>query len=59
MGITLGMTLPVFKGHNGISIGVDMGQRGSLKDKMIRERYATFVIGFNIHDIWFRKVQYD
>ena len=59
MGITLGMTLPVFKGHNGISIGVDMGQRGSLKDRMIRERYATFVIGFNIHDIWFRKVQYD
>lgn len=59
MGITLGMTLPVYQGHNGISIGVDLGQRASTRHNMIRERYATFVIGFNIHDIWFRKIQYD
>jgi hypothetical protein len=26
---------------------------------MIRERYAMFVIGFNIHDIWFRKHEYN
>lgn len=58
MGITLGMTLPVFKLYNGISLGVDIGQRASTRNNMIRERYATFNIGFNIHDIWFRKVQY-
>ena len=58
MGITLGMTLPVFRLYNGISIGVDLGQRASARNNMIRERYATFNIGFNIHDIWFRKVQY-
>ena len=59
MGITLGMTLPVYQGHNGISLGVDVGQRASARNNMIRERYATFVIGFNIHDIWFRKIQYN
>ncbi len=59
MGITLGITLPVFRWYNGISLGVDLGQRSSTKNNMIRERYATFVIGFNIHDIWFRKVQYN
>ncbi len=59
MGITLGVTLPVFKWYNGISLGVDMGQRSSTRNNMIRERYAMFVIGFNIHDIWFRKVQYN
>ena len=58
MGITLGMTLLVFRLYNGISIGVDLGQRASARNNMIRERYATFNIGFNIHDIWFRKVQY-
>lgn len=59
MGITLGVTLPVFRWYNGISLGVDIGQRASTKNpQMIRERYANFVIGFNIHDIWFRKVQY-
>ncbi len=59
MGITLGITLPVFKWYNGISLGVDLGQRSSTRNNMIRERYAMFVVGFNIHDIWFRKVQYN
>ena len=59
LGITLGMTLPVYQWHNGISVGLDMGQRASARNNMVRERYATFVIGFNIHDIWFRKIQYN
>ena len=58
MGITLGVTLPVFRLYNGLTLGVDLGQRSSTRNNMIRERYATFVVGFNIHDIWFQKVQY-
>lgn len=59
MGVTLGFTLPI-PGYfyNGISFGVDLGQRASTRNNMIRERYAMFVIGFNIHDKWFRKNQY-
>lgn len=59
VGITLGVTLPVFKWYNGISLGVDLGQRGNKNNGMIRERYAMFVVGFNIHDIWFRKHEYN
>ena len=58
MGITLGVTLPVFRLYNGLTLGVDLGQRASTRNNMIRERYANFVIGFNVHDIWFQKVQY-
>ena len=58
MGVTLGVTLPVFRLYNGLTLGVDLGQRASTRDNMIRERYAKFVVGFNIHDIWFQKVQY-
>ena len=58
MGMTLGLTLPVPRLYNGISLGVDFGQKSSTRYNMIRERYAMFVIGFNIHDLWFRKVQY-
>ncbi len=58
MGVTFGITLPIPKYYNGISLGVDLGQRASTRSGMIRERYAMFVIGFNIHDIWFRKNQY-
>ncbi len=59
MGVTLGFTLPI-PGYfyNGVSFGVDLGQRASTRNNMIRERYAMFVIGFNIHDKWFRKNQY-
>jgi hypothetical protein len=58
MGLTFGVTLPVFRLYNGLTLGVDLGQRASTRNNMIRERYATFMIGFNIHDIWFQKVQY-
>ena len=59
IGLTLGVTLPVFRWYNGLTLGVDLGQKSSSRiPGMIRERYAKFVIGFNIHDIWFRKVQY-
>ena len=59
MGITFGMTLPVFRWYNGLTVGVDLGQRASAANGMIRERYAKLAIGFNIHDIWFQKPRYN
>lgn len=59
MGLTLGITLPVFRWYNGLTLGVDVGQRASARNNMIRERYAMFVVGFNIHDIWFQKPRYN
>ena len=58
-GITFGATLPVFRGYNGITVGIDIGQRGKLADNRIRERYIGFNVGFNIFDIWFQKHQYE
>ena len=58
-GVTLGVTLPIVNGYNGLTLGVDLGQRGSLAGDMVRERYVNFSIGFNLFDIWFRKYQYD
>ena len=61
-GITLGVTLPIYLmrlgGSNGVTLGVDFGQRGSVSGSMIRERYINFSIGVNLYDIWFRKIQY-
>ncbi len=64
MGVTFGLTLPIetdnsYGRHNGISFGVDIGQKASVRNNMIRERYVMFVIGFNIHDLWFIKNQYN
>ncbi len=57
VGITLGMTLPVFQGYNGITFALDLGQRG-FGTAFVKENYAGFHVGFNIFDIWFRKPQY-
>ena len=59
MGITLGATLPIYRWYNGLTLGVELGQRGSLSDGMIRERYVNFSIGVNIFDIWFQKAHYE
>ena len=58
-GLTLGITLPVFRWYNGVSVGLDVGRRGSAADGMIRETYASIALGFNIHDIWFQKPKYE
>ena len=56
-GITLGMTVPVYQGYNGITFAIDLGQRG-FGNAFVKEKYLGFHVGFNIFDIWFRKPQY-
>lgn len=58
-GITLGVTLPVFRWYNGLTLGVDFGQRGTLSGNLVRESYVNFSIGVNMFDIWFQKQRYD
>ncbi|MDD7456264.1 MAG: hypothetical protein PUK70_08500 [Bacteroidales bacterium] len=58
-GLTFGATFPVFRWSNGLSVGMDIGQRGSLSGNKVRERYINFTVGLNIFDIWFLKPQYD
>lgn len=59
MGVTLGATLPIYRWYNGLTLGVEFGQRGSLSDGLIRERYVNFSVGVNIFDIWFQKPMYE
>lgn len=58
-GVTFGITFPVFRLYNGVSLSFDLGQRGSKANNMIREQYAMICVGFNIHDIWFQKPKYN
>lgn len=58
-GLTVGTTLPVFRWYNGLTIGMEIGRRGTIKDNLISENYIKFNIGLNIFDIWFQKPKYD
>ncbi len=59
MGITLGATIPILRFNNGVGFSIDMGQRGSLQNNLVRERYIIFNINFSLQDIWFVKYRYD
>lgn len=59
IGISFGATLPVFRWYNGITVGVQAGQRGVAGGGMVRERYFGFSLGANIFDIWFQKPHYE
>lgn len=58
VGVTLGMTVPVFRGYNGITVGLDFGRRG-LATSQVKETYFGFNLGFNVFDIWFQKRPYE
>ena len=58
IGVTLGMTLPVFRGYNGVTLGVELGRRG-LETSQLKENYFGFHVGFNVYDIWFLKRPYE
>lgn len=58
-GVTLGVTLPVFRLANGLTLGVDLGQKGTVSDNLIRERYVNFTVSMNAFDLWFQKPRYN
>ena len=58
-GITLGVSIPVSRYYNSLSLGVTAGQRGTVSNNLIRETYVTFNIAFSLHDIWFLKQMYE
>lgn len=62
-GMTLGMTFPVFRWHNGLTVALDVGRRGGVPfvvaNNLIREWYVNFSVGLSIFDIWFQKPRYE
>lgn len=61
--ITAGATLP-FENRSanrmtGIDIGVELGQRGTVQNDLIRQNFVNLKIGINFADKWFLKRLYD
>lgn len=62
-GVTAGLGLPLGKSgkHDPsmLNLGIELGQRGSKSNGLIKENFVNFKVGFNFDDLWFRKRQYD
>ena len=64
MAVTLGFGLPLpetnfSRTSSRINISAELGQQGTMKNNLVRERYININIGFNINDLWFQRRSYD
>ncbi|MCP4550654.1 MAG: hypothetical protein GY834_01140 [Bacteroidetes bacterium] len=58
-GISFGIGLPLRNSRSTVNLGFEYGQRGTVKDNLIQERYFKFVIGVTMHQRWFYKRKYN
>lgn len=63
MGASLGFGFPL-PSANGLSFykinfTTEIGQRGTLTDNLVKEKYINFHLGFTLNDKWFRKYKVD
>jgi hypothetical protein len=41
------------------NLSLQLGQRGSLENNLIKENYAIFGLSFNLAEMWFVKSKFD
>ena len=62
-GISFGSSFPFQKSNinrlSSIDLGIELGQKGTLKNNLIRENFLNFTIGINFANKWFEKQYYD
>lgn len=58
-GLTFGMTLPVFRWYNSITLGMEIGRRSAFQTGLISENFVNFTIGFSACGFWFQKRVYE
>ena len=59
LGISFGLGLPMRRSKTSFNISFEIGQRGTIENDMIRERYAIIGIDFCLSDVWFIKRKFD
>ncbi len=60
--ITAGLGLPLQSSRLSaykINVSAELGQRGTMSNSLVRERYVNINIGFILNDKWFQKAKFD
>lgn len=57
--ITGGLGLPILRSASKINLGLELGQRGTKQNNLVRERFAVFHFGVTFNDRWFVKRLFD
>ena len=60
--LTFGLGLPLPANRSTfykINLGTELGQRGTLDNNLVRERFINVFLSFTMNDQWFRKYKFD
>ena len=58
-GISFGLTFPLKKSKTTLDLGLEVGKRGTTKDKLIQENFFSINFGVSIQEHWFYKRKYN
>src|SRR5690606_5427278 len=64
MAVSLGLGLPIraqsgIQAYYKINLTAEYGQRGTLTNNLVKERYFNFTVSFMLNDRWFQRYRYD
>ncbi|MFO7879931.1 MAG: hypothetical protein ACQES0_07710 [Bacteroidota bacterium] len=58
-GISFGLGLPMKRSNTTFNLSLELGQRGSLKNNLVKEQYVLVGMNFSLADIWFIKRKFE
>lgn len=58
-GISFGLTYPLKKSKTTLDLALEVGKRGTSKDKLIQENFFNVTFGVSIQEHWFYKRKYN
>ena len=56
--VTAGLSFPFKRSRNNITLAMEVGSRGALKDNLVKKTFFNFSLGINIVEHWFYKRKY-
>ncbi|GAA4782618.1 membrane protein [Olivibacter ginsenosidimutans] len=64
MALSVGLGLPIradrtLLAYYKINLSAEVGQRGTLSNNLVKERYFNFTVSFMLNDRWFQRYKYD
>jgi hypothetical protein len=57
--IAAGIKMPIRRVNGIVNLGLELGQKGMLKDNLIRENYIKLNLKFNFREVWFFERKFD
>lgn len=58
-GATFGMSVPIRRAASRLNVSMEIGQRGTTDNGLVRETFFNTTFGFTLNDQWFIKRRYD